>query len=593
VPFDPIGWAPGVSPASAPVKSKCPSPVALSWACTLLQSPSSSKPPPRRQILPDPTGRYGSSHEVLRPFSVSPLAAAASLVGFASPGRLRPQVFSTSRRVSIRREPAGLVSCRIRSWGCALQSFPPVAWPYAVSSADPLLTLVPARRHLARRPCPAHRGARSPNAGCARLLRPSPPEGVPVRRSRPLPTGHRSDRPFASPPVPAWPKPRRSRVCRPLREVPKIPLSRPPRLASPRPKSRRDQTRCLTAAPEGPAIRALRSPLWSRSSADSNDRRPPLGNRSSFEPNGHRSLLQSRSPFESSGHRSLLRGKSPFGSSGRPPWGAEAPFGRTCARPSGAEAPSGETCCPLHPSSEELRRTGHLPAPQRSEDPVGPDIPFACLRPEGPSRFEQLRSLSCETEVPPEIRRSQPGASEAEASSSPNEPPGASGSEDPSPFRPAPPLPPKPEGSAVSGVLPARLIETEITMSRTARPITPRSEDPFAIRQAALLRRSPKTPPDSNRLSLFARLRRTRRIGTPATSRRQPEGCVGAAAGALPSGTEVPLARAPPPDPPKAEAFFGTNERSRWPRELPRLQGFDPRGNPPRTRRWFRPARSA
>jgi hypothetical protein len=46
---------------------------------------------------------------------------------------------------SIRHVPAGLVSCRIRSWGCALQSFAPPAWPYAVSGAVPLLSLdVPA-----------------------------------------------------------------------------------------------------------------------------------------------------------------------------------------------------------------------------------------------------------------------------------------------------------------------------------------------------------------------------------------------------------------------------------------------------------------
>jgi hypothetical protein len=43
--------------------------------------------------------------------------------------------------------PAGLVSCRIRSWGSALQSLAPVAWPYAVSGAAPLLTLETIERH--------------------------------------------------------------------------------------------------------------------------------------------------------------------------------------------------------------------------------------------------------------------------------------------------------------------------------------------------------------------------------------------------------------------------------------------------------------
>jgi hypothetical protein len=82
------------------------------------------------------------------PLQRVPAHGSSIVAGFASPGRLRPQVFATSRRVSIHREPAGLVSCRIRSWGCTLQSFVPTTWPYAVSGADPLLALVPARHHL-------------------------------------------------------------------------------------------------------------------------------------------------------------------------------------------------------------------------------------------------------------------------------------------------------------------------------------------------------------------------------------------------------------------------------------------------------------
>jgi hypothetical protein len=61
------------------------------------------------------------------------------------PGLPRPTAcalrFSRPLGAFIRREPAGLVSCRIRSWGCALQSFPPPAQPYAVSGAVPLLPL--------------------------------------------------------------------------------------------------------------------------------------------------------------------------------------------------------------------------------------------------------------------------------------------------------------------------------------------------------------------------------------------------------------------------------------------------------------------
>ena len=57
---------------------------------------------PSRRLASAPSrvwmGCTSSSHEVLRPFSVSPHRAAADLAGLASPGRLRPQVFSTSRR---------------------------------------------------------------------------------------------------------------------------------------------------------------------------------------------------------------------------------------------------------------------------------------------------------------------------------------------------------------------------------------------------------------------------------------------------------------------------------------------------------------
>jgi hypothetical protein len=234
MPFDPSGWASGGSPAASPAKSKCPLPSILSWACALLQSASSSKPPHRHRILPDPVGRHGTSHEVSRPFSVSPLAAAASMAGFASPVRLRPQVFSTSRRVSIRREPAGLVSCRIRSWGSALQSFSPPAWPCVVSDAGPLLTLVPARHHLgppnARRPPkwtkPAHRSLPPAQPPVVRRRPPTTEPLVPDRppkwplapevtrsqsateatscsRIHPLPTSHRSGRPLTGPPIPA------------------------------------------------------------------------------------------------------------------------------------------------------------------------------------------------------------------------------------------------------------------------------------------------------------------------------------------------------------------------------------------------------
>jgi hypothetical protein len=73
--------------------------------------------------------------------------------------------FSQPLGALIRLEPAGLVSCRIRSWGCALQSVAPPVQPYAVSGADPLLPLDepeepyppydPGRRSALRRAGPA------------------------------------------------------------------------------------------------------------------------------------------------------------------------------------------------------------------------------------------------------------------------------------------------------------------------------------------------------------------------------------------------------------------------------------------------------
>jgi hypothetical protein len=84
--------------------------------------------------LPGPIGRHGSSHEVLLPFSVFPHAAAAWWPGLPRPTACVLR-FSQPRDALIRPVPVGLVSCRIRSWGCALQSFLPLAEPCAISGA--------------------------------------------------------------------------------------------------------------------------------------------------------------------------------------------------------------------------------------------------------------------------------------------------------------------------------------------------------------------------------------------------------------------------------------------------------------------------
>lgn len=97
----------------------------------------------RPATVPSPVRSDSSAPPVrFAPLQRLPARSSSIVAGLASPVRLRPQVFSTSRRVSIRREPAGLVSCRIRSWGSTLQSLAPTAWPYAVSDADPLMVLV-------------------------------------------------------------------------------------------------------------------------------------------------------------------------------------------------------------------------------------------------------------------------------------------------------------------------------------------------------------------------------------------------------------------------------------------------------------------
>jgi hypothetical protein len=79
--------------------------------------------------------------------------------------------FSQPPGAFIRPVPGGLVSCHIRSWGCALQSFAPPVQPYAVSGALALLsfrrTRAPPHAHR-KRPKPTT--ARSP----AWHLRPKP-----------------------------------------------------------------------------------------------------------------------------------------------------------------------------------------------------------------------------------------------------------------------------------------------------------------------------------------------------------------------------------------------------------------------------------
>jgi hypothetical protein len=138
-----FAWASGYS-LSTPLAFAKARANHLSCACALLQSPSSSHGHPTRvarhftrKLRRNHAAWMTASLEVPFPFNVSPHIAAASWT------RL-PHVPACALRFSrplgafIRVVPAGLVSYRIRSWGCTLQSLPPHVQPYAVSGALPL-----------------------------------------------------------------------------------------------------------------------------------------------------------------------------------------------------------------------------------------------------------------------------------------------------------------------------------------------------------------------------------------------------------------------------------------------------------------------
>jgi hypothetical protein len=99
-------------------------------------APSTTRAPKRSRDR----GRHGSSHEVCSPSASPRTRQRHRWSGLPHPTACAFR-FSQPRGALIRPVPAGLVSCRIRSWGCTLQSFAPPAWPYAVSGASPLMTL--------------------------------------------------------------------------------------------------------------------------------------------------------------------------------------------------------------------------------------------------------------------------------------------------------------------------------------------------------------------------------------------------------------------------------------------------------------------
>jgi hypothetical protein len=124
-----------------------------------------ARPGPRDSLTPTRDSSHGlglsfrvlqasSGRSAARPMDVDPSGSSPEVSSPTAyprtgqrhewPGLPRPTAcasrFSQPPGAFIRPEPAGLVSCRIRSWGCALQSFAPPTQPFTVSGALPLMT---------------------------------------------------------------------------------------------------------------------------------------------------------------------------------------------------------------------------------------------------------------------------------------------------------------------------------------------------------------------------------------------------------------------------------------------------------------------
>jgi hypothetical protein len=168
---------------------------------------------------------------------------------------------------------------------------------------------------------------------------------------------------------------------------------------------------------------------------------------------------------------------------------------------------------------------------------------LAYLESEETSRFEQLRSLSRRPEGLVEIRRPQPNSPEAEAPCESNEPPAPVDARRHRRSRSAPPFSRDPKTVVFQACITLTPTETEITMESNA---------PSAPAQ------SPKTP-----------------FGTEwaIRSRPKPEDLVWnrtALISPRPKSLRAEHLRSPR----QSRSSLGPNERLRWPRELPRLQGF-------------------
>ena len=279
-----------------------------------------------------------------------------------------------------------------------------------------------------------------------------------------------------------------------------------------------------------------------RSSGGPNRRCPSRQRRSTTEPNGHPTLGSRSSFVPDSG--STLRDRNPFEPDSRP--SSSAPKRNRTVRPPD----------PSKPSTEVDRPVGRdaLPSARRSEDRRPLDIGPLLVDPKIPAD-RTVRS-------PLRDPRASSGSSDSTRT----------------------PLRPKPYWD-YEGCSPKRG-EPKLLSRRTSQPLcrcpkapVSRSTPPSALR--------PEGRTVSSVRSDLPHQQPKKRRDLPALSSRGPKSL------RILSGTEVPSNRAPPLGLPGAEAPFEPNERLRWPRELPHLQGFDPRGDPPLTCRLFRPARGA
>jgi hypothetical protein len=296
------------------------------------------------------------------------------------------------------------------------------------------------------------------------------------------------------------------------------------------------------------------------------------------------------------------------------------------------------SACPRSP--QQLRWPG-LPHPTAcvlrfSRPPDAFDPPRACrpcFMPDPLMGFRPSELCSCRVAVRRLRRRSPPDVGPRSLPSRPptSRPPPKWQGLDRRSLTPAPPAsarrrPPAPEPPPTAGHRSGRPLAVRPSALRRSTPFpgagpsasrrstTFPGARPSALRRSASLPGVPAAPPGSEEPFVATASTRLAGAGTPMRpdarrpARRRPEGLRLARLMPAPSARRSPGRTHRPPlrlpkdaagsngaarRSPEAEAPGGPRERWRWPRELPRLQGFDPRGNPPHTYRRFRPARSA